>query len=111
MSRPPYEWIDTDAEVERAAERLSRAEALAVDTEADSFYHYFHKCCLVQVSDGDTVYLIDPLAVKRMPSLGEVLGSQRAVKILHAAEQDVLYLRRDFGFHLEIGRASCRERV
>ena len=101
MSRPPYEWIDTDAEVERAAERLSRAEALAVDTEADSFYHYFHKCCLVQVSDGESVFLIDPLAVKRMPSLGEVLGSQKAVKILHAAEQDVLYLRRDFGFHLE----------
>src|SRR5207245_3413067 len=101
MSRPPYDWIDTEADLERAAAQLSRAAALAVDTEADSFYHYFHKCCLIQVSDGETVYLIDPLAVKRMPSLGEALGSRRAVKILHAAEQEVLYLRRDFGFHVE----------
>ena len=101
MSRPPYEWVDAEADLGRAAERLSRAGALAVDTEADSFYHYFHKCCLIQVSDGEAVYLIDPLALRRLPSLGETLGSRRIVKILHAAEQDVLYLRRDFGFHLE----------
>src|SRR5262249_26842398 len=55
----------------------------------------------IQVSDGEAVYLIDPLALKRLDPLGEVLGTRRIVKVLHAAEQDVLYLRRDFGFHLE----------
>jgi len=101
MTRPDYEWVESERDLERVSERLSRAAALAVDTEADSFYHYFHKCCLIQVCDGERVYLIDPLALKRLPSLGQALGSNGAVKILHAAEQDVLYLRRDFGFHLE----------
>ncbi len=101
MTRPAYEWVDTAGELETVSRRLSRADALAVDTEADSFYHYFHKCCLIQICDGETVYLIDPLALKRLRPLGEALGSRGAVKILHAAEQDVLYLRRDFDFHLE----------
>ncbi|MBI1950220.1 MAG: ribonuclease D, partial [Acidobacteria bacterium] len=92
MSEAPYVWVDTAAGLEEAATRLSRAEALAVDTEADSFYHYFHKCCLIQISDGETVYLIDPLALKRLDPLGEALGSKPIVKVLHAAEQDVLYL-------------------
>jgi ribonuclease D len=101
MTTAPYVWVDTAEDLERAADTLSRADALAVDTEADSFYHYFHKCCLIQIADGETVYLIDPLALKRLEPLGEALGSRRNVKVLHAAEQDVLYLRRDFSFHLE----------
>src|SRR5437867_5604674 len=101
MVHAAYVWVDDRRDLERAANHLSKASALAVDTEADSFYHYHHKCCLIQVSDGETVYLIDPLALKSLEPLGEVLGARSSVKVLHAAEQDVLYLRRDFGFHLE----------
>jgi len=79
MVHPPYVWVDTERDLERAAERLSQATSLAVDTEADSFYHYHHKCCLIQVSDGEAVYLVDPLALKRLQPLGEVLGSRRIV--------------------------------
>lgn len=96
-----YIWVEEEASLRRAVHELSRASALAIDTEADSFYHYHHKCCLIQISDGETVYLFDPLALKRLDPLGELLGSRQSVKVLHAAEQDVLYLRRDFGFHLE----------
>ncbi|MFQ5876073.1 MAG: ribonuclease D [Acidobacteriota bacterium] len=95
---PPAVWVDTEGDLRRAAERLARARAVAVDTEADSFYHYFHKCCLIQVSDGETVYLIDPLALRTLRPLGRLLRSPRTVKVLHAAEQDVLYLKRDYGF-------------
>ena len=101
MVHASYVWVDSERDLERMAEPLSRATSLAVDTEADSFYHYHHKCCLIQVSDGEAVYLVDPLALKRLEPLGEVLGSRHTVKVLHAAEQDVLYLRRDFGFHME----------
>jgi ribonuclease D len=95
-----FEWIDTGEALDRAAERLERASELAVDTEADSFYHYFHKCCLIQISDGEVVYLVDPLSLPRLDRLGDVLSSRAITKVLHAAEQDVLYLRRDYGFHL-----------
>jgi ribonuclease D len=100
MSAVPYVWIDTETGLAKAAEALAGARALAVDTEADSFYHYFHKCCLIQVSDGETTCVIDPLAVRRLEPFGALLGSRSIVKVLHAAEQDVLYLRRDYGFEM-----------
>lgn len=97
---PSYVWVDTEEGLKEAAERLGNAKALAVDTEADSFYHYFHKCCLVQLSDGEIVYLVDPLALPRLDGLGGVLAASSIIKVLHAAEQDVLYLRRDYGFEV-----------
>ncbi len=93
-------WVDTPEALREAAARLAGARALAVDTEADSFYHYQHKCCLVQVSDGEVAYLIDPLAIGNLGPLREVLGSPAILKVLHAAEQDVMYLRRDHDISL-----------
>ena len=95
-----FEWVDTEASLRAATERLEGAAAVAIDTEADSFYHYFHKCCLIQVSDGEAVYLIDPLALRALEPLGTIMAARGITKILHAAEQDVLYLRRDYGFQL-----------
>ena len=100
MSVPNHVWVDDQEGLMRAVEDLSGRPALAVDTEADSFYHYFHKCCLIQISDGEVAYLIDPLAIDRLDALGALMSSKSIVKVLHAAEQDVMYLRRDFGFVL-----------
>jgi ribonuclease D len=97
---PQPVWVDNEADLERAATQLSGARSLAIDTEADSFYHYFHKCCLIQISDGHTDFLIDSIALKDPRPLGPLLASASTHKILHAAEQDVLYLRRDFGLEM-----------
>lgn len=94
-------WVDSDADLQETAARLSKATALAIDTEADSFYHYFHKCCLIQVSDGHEVWLIDSIALKDLKALAPALHESKARKVLHAAEQDVLYLRRDFGLEVQ----------
>jgi ribonuclease D len=101
MSAPPLPtWIDTEQGLAEAAAKLAKAEALAVDTEADSFYHYFHKCCLIQVSDGHESWLIDSITLKDLQALSPVLHGASSSKVLHAAEQDVLYLRRDFGLEV-----------
>ncbi len=99
-AKVPYVWIEDEGGLSRAVERLARAKAIAVDTEADSFYHYFHKCCLIQISSGRTSYLIDPLAIGNLNPLGELFSNTEIVKVLHAAEQDVLYLKRDYNFTL-----------
>jgi ribonuclease D len=93
-------WIDTTAGLAEAAAQLARATSIAVDTEADSFYHYFHKCCLIQISDGSTDFLIDSLTIQHPQELAPVLAAPGISKVLHAAEQDVMYLRRDFAFEL-----------
>ena len=102
MSGPSsYTWVDTQDGLSSAVKLLSRARRIAVDTEADSFYHYFHKCCLVQISDGEHVYLIDSVTLRKPAALRELFSSSSIEKVLHAAEQDVLYLRRDFRFELK----------
>jgi len=99
-ARAAYEWVDTAEALAAAAKRLSKARTIGLDTEADSFYHYFHKCCLLQISDGERVFLVDVLAIRQPDALKEIFAAERSVKILHAAEQDILYLRRDFAFDI-----------
>jgi len=102
MSTPKVpNWVDTEAALGEMARHLEAAPALAIDTEADSFYHYFHKCCLIQFSDGHEVWLIDSITLKDLSALAPVLHGSNARKVLHAAEQDVLYLRRDFGLEVQ----------
>ncbi|HET6278366.1 MAG TPA: ribonuclease D, partial [Candidatus Polarisedimenticolia bacterium] len=99
-ARAAYDWVDTAEGLAAAAKSLSKARTIGLDTEADSFYHYFHKCCLLQISDGERVFLVDVLAIRQPDALKEIFASERSTKILHAAEQDILYLRRDFGLEI-----------
>jgi len=76
---------------------LSGAPFVAVDTESNSLYAYYHRVCLIQISLAEADYLVDPLAVDVAP-LGEFFGSLSCQKVFHAAENDILVLKRDYGF-------------
>lgn len=76
---------------------------LAVDTESNSLYTYREQVCLIQVSTAQTDFLIDPLRLgnkAELDFLGEILADSNVEKVLHAAEYDVMVLKRDFGFTL-----------
>jgi ribonuclease D len=96
-----FERIETAAELEALARDLAQQKVIAIDTEADSFYHYFDKTCLIQVATKRGIYLIDPLAIggpEELAPLGPVLASPEVRKVFHAAEYDLFVLRRDCGF-------------
>ena len=92
-----YTRIDTDAGLNDLLENLSVESIIAVDTESDSLYSYFEKVCLVQISTPHDDYLVDPLVFDISP-LGEIFANPNLEKIFHAAEYDLMTLRRDFGF-------------
>jgi len=99
-----FEVIETKADLEALARDLMSAKIVAIDTEADSFYHYFDKTCLVQIADRKNIYLLDPLALggpAELAPLGPVFASPDITKIFHAAEYDLFVLKRDcdFTFH------------
>jgi len=83
----------------RLIEDLREQKEVAVDTEADSFYSYHEKVCLVQITVEERDYLVDPLApgVDLAP-LGEVLADPDTVKVFHDSEYDVLLMKRVYGF-------------
>ncbi|GAA0211938.1 ribonuclease D [Kangiella japonica] len=73
-------------------------EVLAIDTEFDRTNTFFHNLALIQVFDGSEVYLIDPLEVKCLDSFGEVLSSDKVLKVLHSCSEDLEALHNSYGF-------------
>jgi ribonuclease D len=96
-----FERIENASDLDALAHDLLSEPVLAVDTEADSFYHYFDKVCLVQIGTKDRTFLIDPLALggsTELAPLGPVFASEKVRKIFHAAEYDLYVLKRDCRF-------------
>lgn len=98
MSLPPPQWINDAARLKTLAHTLAREPALAIDTESNSLHAYREQVCLIQISGSAHDYLLDPLAVPDLAPLAPLLANPRQQKIFHAAEYDVLCLKRDYGF-------------
>jgi ribonuclease D len=96
-----YEIVDSQSRLEELAKELAKEEIVAVDTEADSVYHYFDKTCLVQIATRRNAYIIDPLALggpAELAPLGPIFSSPDVCVVFHAAEYDIFVLKRDCGF-------------
>lgn len=96
----PAEWINTPASLAQTCRELLTQPILGVDTESNSLYVYKEQVCLIQISTRQKDYLIDPLSIKDISPLGEVLASPSIEKVFHAAEYDVICLKRDFNFSI-----------
>jgi ribonuclease D len=94
----PPEIVASEPALRALVERLQREPEIAVDTEADSFYHYQESVCLIQVTAGARDFLIDPLAGIDLAPFGRVLADPARIKVFHDGEYDVLLLKRQFGF-------------
>lgn len=81
------------------ADRLASQPVIAVDTESNSLHAYQERVCLIQFSIPGTDYLVDPLSDLNLSPLGAVFASPDIEKVFHAAEYDVLCLRRDYGWN------------
>ena len=79
-------------------DRLSVQPVIAVDTESNSLYAYQEQVCLIQFSIPGTDYLVDPLSDLDLSPLERVFADPHTEKVFHAAEYDVMCLRRDFGW-------------
>jgi ribonuclease D len=93
--------IENHRDLEALAQELLSKKVVAIDTEADSFYHYFDKTCLVQIATRQKTYLVDPLALggpSELAPLAPVLASPEIRKVFHAAEYDIYVLKRDCHF-------------
>ncbi|MBP1718450.1 MAG: rnd [Deltaproteobacteria bacterium] len=95
-SKFSYEWIDTLPRLEGVARRLGQAEIIGIDLEADSFYHYFEKVCLLQIATESASYVMDPLALRDLSALHPIFSNPRIRKVFHGADYDIRSLYRDF---------------
>jgi ribonuclease D len=94
----PPTLVRDAAGLARLLDDLALQREIAVDTEADSFFSYREKVCLVQITAEDRDYLVDPLSGLDLTPLGSALADPRRTKVFHDGEYDVLILKRAFGF-------------
>lgn len=90
-------YIDHYDALESAAEALREAEAVGVDLEADSMFHFTEKVCLLQMASPTDCYIVDPLSLPDLVPLAPVFADPEITKIFHGADYDIRSLYRDFG--------------
>jgi ribonuclease D len=95
---PPPVWVDTPNLFKQMVADLAMQTRVAVDTESNSLHAYREQVCLIQFSTQKIDYVVDPLALDDLSSLGSIFSNPDMEKIFHAAEYDLICLRRDFGF-------------
>jgi ribonuclease D len=89
-------FVDKPDLLDACAQAIAREPRIALDTESNGFHAYFEKVCLVQIATSDADFAVDPLALSLEPLLPLLRDPAREV-ILHAAEYDVLCMKRDYG--------------
>jgi ribonuclease D len=94
--------ITTPEALEDLVSLLRRQKVIALDTEADSFFHYMDKLCLIQISHREGIHLLDPLALPAgaLGALEPVLSDPRIRKVFHAADYDLYILQRYGGLQV-----------
>jgi ribonuclease D len=97
-SKSPPIWVDTRHLLHRMLSDVTSHPRIAVDTESNSLHAFRERVCLIQFSTPRHDYVVDPLTLKDLSPLAPVFKNPRVEKIFHAAEYDLLCLRRDFGF-------------
>jgi ribonuclease D len=95
---PPPVWVDKPHTYNRMIADLVTQSRVAVDTESNSLHAYREQVCLIQFSTRRIDYVIDPLALDDLSLLGPIFSNPNIEKIFHAAEYDLICLRRDFDF-------------
>src|SRR2546425_729638 len=100
--------IRTDAALAEVIAALRREPLVAADTEAASFHRYRDRIFLVQLSSPRQTAIIDPLAVRDLAPVGELLADPQVEKVFHDADYDLRILDRDYGFR---ARRLCDTRI
>lgn len=93
-------YVQTNKRLQQAIEDINKYETIAVDLEADSFYRYYEKICLVQIATLRKIYLIDTLADVDHSLLKPMFENPSIEKIFHdPASYDIAILKEKFLIH------------
>ncbi len=96
MTSPDFVLVESQPALERACRDLGGAARLYLDTEFEG-NRAGVRLCLVQVSRGERIYLVDVLRLSGTTPLAAVLSDATTEWVLHAGEQDVSLLVQALG--------------
>jgi len=94
---PPILVADEDS-LGRLVRDLAAHPVVAVDTESNSLHAYRERVCLIQFSTPAGDYILDPIRLPVLSPLAPFFANPDQQKVFHAAEYDIICLRRDYQF-------------
>src|SRR5665213_518959 len=95
---PPPILVADEESLGRVVRELASYPVVAVDTESNSLHAYRERVCLIQFSTPVADYIVDPIKVADLSALGPFFANPDQQKVFHAAEYDLLCLKRDYRF-------------
>lgn len=101
MTRPAPLLVTNAETFDDMYAQLRAEPRIAIDTEADSLYSYYEKVCLIQFSIPAQDFILDTLTYKEIEPLGALFADPEVELVFHAAEYDILSLKRDYAFSFE----------
>jgi len=89
--------LESTAQMQLAVKEWKSSAVLGIDTEFVRERTYRADLGLVQVSDGSTAWLVDPVALDSLDSLSELMNQPETMKILHSSSEDLEVLLHTLG--------------
>tara|TARA_R110001592_G_scaffold363359_1_gene685141 strand:- start:1331 stop:2461 length:1131 start_codon:yes stop_codon:yes gene_type:complete len=84
-------------QLQECTHQLKDCDAIALDTEFMRTDTFFPILGLVQIYNGETCWLIDPLAVSDLSLLAEILTDSGIIKVFHSCSEDLEVLKHVLG--------------
>ena len=84
-----YQMLTADAALATYCAKAAQAPYLALDTEFIRTNTLLPKLGLVQLNDGDSVVLVDPLCITDWQPLIELLANPAVLKLVHSCTEDL----------------------
>ncbi|KAF5458342.1 hypothetical protein F2P56_022377, partial [Juglans regia] len=96
-----YTWVETVSQLKELLDVLIKERVFAVDTEQHSLRSFLGFTALIQISTRKEDYLVDTIALHdSMGVLRPVFAEPSICKVFHGADNDVLWLQRDFHIYV-----------
>ncbi len=81
--------VDSNEKLQTICQQFSKSSYLIIDTEFIRQTTYYPVLALLQVCDGKTIAIIDPLSISDLKPLIELCFEPQIEKVLHSARQDL----------------------
>ncbi len=82
-------YVENPEQLQSVCQRYSQASVLAIDTEFVRTRTLYPKLGLLQINDGKTLALIDPVALDDLSPFWQLLENPNIEKVLHACSEDL----------------------
>ncbi|WP_026375254.1 ribonuclease D [Aestuariibacter salexigens] len=84
-----YTLVTSFQQLSQVCEQAQQSAMVALDTEFVRTRTYYPALGLVQLYDGQTLSLIDPLAIDDLTPLCDLLTNNNVIKVLHSCSEDL----------------------